>query len=113
MHKAEVCLACLVIISSFHGIQTVKVLKSRIKLDEEGLTLSGAKLKDARQVNVTDITLCIRFNYKLLGFHEGRSTLITIAEWKNDPEVSEVAYHKHGLLVAPFLSSSTLPFELK
>ena len=47
---------------------TVRVLQSTLKLSQDGQAISGAKLVDDRSVEVTDLTLCIRFNYKLLGW---------------------------------------------
>ena len=71
---------------------SLRVLKSTLKLTEDGEAISGAKLEPwegARDVDVTDLTLCIRFNYKLLGDYEGRSRLITIEDWREDEKVGK------------------------
>ncbi len=39
------------------------------------------------QINVRDITFCIRFNFALLGGWEGRSHLIHIEDWRESPGV--------------------------
>ena len=38
-------------------------------------------------VDMEDITMCIRFNYKRLGFYQGRSALIRIQDWRTQPGV--------------------------
>ena len=69
----------------------LRVLRSTLTLEEDGTAISGAKLIDNRKVKVADITLCIRFNFKLLGGYEGRSQLIHIEDWKDRPKVKLVS----------------------
>ncbi len=57
-------------------------------MEEDGTAISGAKVVDGRRVKVTDITFCIRFNFKLLGGYEGRSQLVHIEDWKDQPMVA-------------------------
>ncbi len=66
-----------------------RVLRSTLTLEEDGSAISGAKLVDNRQVAVTDVTFCIRFNFKLLGGFEGRSQLIHIEDWRDRPKDSD------------------------
>lgn len=68
--------------------ETITVLRSKLKIYEDGQFISGAKLIDNRMVSVEDISFCIRFNYKLLGQYEGRSRLISIADWKDQNGVN-------------------------
>lgn len=67
--------------------QNIRVLKSKLKLSEDGKAISGAKLVENKTVKTKDLTLCIRFNYKLLGGYEGRSRLISIEDWRDGDEV--------------------------
>ena len=69
-------------------LDSITVLRSKLKISEDGQFISGAKLIDNRMVSVEDISFCIRFNYKLLGQYEGRSRLISIADWKDQNGVS-------------------------
>ena len=56
-------------------------------LDEDGTGISGAKVLDGRKVKIQDLSICMRFNLKLLGPEfDGRSTLINIKEWTNSTE---------------------------
>ncbi len=63
------------------------MFRSKLTLEEDGKAISGAQLLDDRRVKVTDVTFCIRFNFKLLGNYEGRSQLIHIEDWKTEPMV--------------------------
>lgn len=65
----------------------MKVLESTLPMSLDGQAISGARLLDDRKVKVEDISLCMRFNYKLLGGYEGRSRLITIEDWREGPGV--------------------------
>ena len=56
--------------------------------DSDPDAISGARLLDERMVKVTDLTLCIRFNFQLLEYHEGRSRLVTIEDFRTNSTVS-------------------------
>ncbi len=64
-----------------------RVLRSDVSLEDEGLSISGARIDDDRRVDIQDVTFCIRFNYKLLGRWEQRSQLIHIEDWRPEPMV--------------------------
>ena len=64
----------------------MKVLRSTLELREYGEKFSGATLKDDRLFETKDISICLRFNLKMLGPVGGKSTLVTIADWQSDPE---------------------------
>ena len=72
--------------------RTLRVLTSTLKLGFkpwDGL-VSGAKLKpspDQERVSLEDISLCMRFNYKLLGTGVGTSQLMHLAAWQDEPGV--------------------------
>ena len=74
----------LTMICSAHCL---KVFRSSIALEDDGKYISGLKLIDERKVNIQDITICLRFNFQLLGSFEGRSRIITIEDWRTDPLV--------------------------
>ncbi len=65
----------------------IRVLTSQISLEEEGTAVSGVRLVDDRNVSISDILLCMRFNYKLLGGWEQRSQLMHIEDWRTQPGV--------------------------
>ena len=75
-----------VMANSLEG-QTVKVIRSLLDFEHDGKELSGAKLIEDKLVNIEDITICVRFNFKLLGEYHGRSQLVHIADWKDEPKV--------------------------
>ena len=86
---ATIRLLLFLLINYAHSI---KVLKSTIKLTEydpgPGGPISGAHLNSSARVTITDLSLCMRFNYKLLGDIEGvgsesRGRIFTIAKWRN------------------------------
>jgi hypothetical protein len=64
--------------------EEIRVLTNIVKIEEyDGLTSEGgAHLIDDRQVQVTDISICMRFQYKLVGFIGDKDRLITISSWR-------------------------------
>ena len=73
--------------------RTMRVLKSSLAMEEDGFGVSGAKLVTDRwsmDVDVKDLTICLRFKYQRLGGHEGRSRLVTIGDWRDDDVVSTI-----------------------
>lgn len=87
-----VCVLCHFILSAESQFDTIKVLRSTLSLKDYGDAVSGAKLvppqDKANNVTAESLTLCIRFNFKLLGTYEGRSRLITIEDWRQDEQDS-------------------------
>lgn len=67
--------------------EQIKVLTSLLKLEDANNGINGAKLISNDRVNISDITLCIRFNIKVLGRNEGQSRIITIEDWREDGAV--------------------------
>ena len=76
-------------------VQCITVLKSDLKLsdfgDGPGDPISGAHLitDPNNEVVINDLSICVRFNYKLLGDIEKSGTetkgrLVTIAEWREE-----------------------------
>ncbi len=65
----------------------IRVQTSQISLEEEGTAVSGVRLVDDRNVSISDVSLCMRFNYKLLGGWEQRSQLMHIEDWRTQPGV--------------------------
>lgn len=67
---------------------SIKVLESKIKLSEydpgPGGPVSRAHLNHTQRVTLTDFSICMRFNYKLLGEIpiETRGRIFTIGDWK-------------------------------
>ena len=55
--------------------------------EDDGKAISGAKLLEDKSADIRDMTLCIRFKFKLLGGYHGRSQLVHIADWKDEPKV--------------------------
>ena len=78
----------ILLLLTLHSNHAVRVLKSQLELADYGKSISGAHLIDNRRISIQDITLCIRFNFKLLGEHNGRSQLIHIQDWKQEPGVN-------------------------
>lgn len=81
----------------------VRVLTSKVKMSEyenaNGGPYSGAHLEDTSLVKLTDLSLCMRFNYKILGStvvdgKEGRNRLFTIADFRTDGFVSRKNYYQ-------------------
>ena len=78
-------------------VNGVRVFTSKVKMAEYyngiGGPYSGAHLVNATEtVKLTDLSLCLRFNYKILGSInvdglEGRNRLITIADFRTDGNV--------------------------
>ena len=56
-------------------------------MEEEGTAVSGVRLVDDRNVSIREVSLCMRFNYKLLGGWEQRSQLMHIEDWRTQPGV--------------------------
>lgn len=77
------------------GSTSVRVLRSTLTLSQDGLAISGAKLRHDELVTVKEFTICIRFNFKLLGGHEGRSRIITIEDWRTNASVCKQLSNKH------------------
>ena len=69
---------------------SMRVFKSNISLEDDGLFISGLKLVDNRRVSITDFTVCLRFNFQLLGTFEGRSRIITIEDWRETADVNMI-----------------------
>ncbi len=67
--------------------ESIRVLKSLLLLKNDGQGLSGARLLSERQVDISDVTFCIRFKYKMLGGWEGSSQLMHIEDWREEPKV--------------------------
>ena len=71
-------------------VKSVKVFTSTLTLTEYGRPISGAHLVNASLGGrrLTDVSICMRFNYKLLGNInsgiEGKQRLLTIAKWRKD-----------------------------
>ena len=76
----------------FFSAAPLKILRSQLELEDYGKYISGAHLLDNRRVNIKDITLCIRFNFPVLGSTNGRSQLIHIQDFKENPGVSSYIY---------------------
>ena len=73
-------LQVLLITCSFTFTNAVRVLTSNVELEDYGDPISGAKLVNATNYEepLKDFSLCIRFNYKVLGSKmEGKGRLIT------------------------------------
>ena len=66
--------------------ETITVLKSSLKIGDASEAVSGAKLRpNQASVDIEDITICMRFNYKLLGPGVGTSQLVHISSWLDEP----------------------------
>lgn len=78
-----------------HSQDQIKVLTSLLRLEDVGEGINGAKLINTLVVNVTDLTICIRFNLKVLGKNEGRSRIITIEDWREDGSVRELSLYNY------------------
>ena len=76
--------------SRFSDVELIRVLQSLLPMSQDGKAISGATLVDDREVDLTDITYCIRANFKLLGAYEGRSRLISVDDWRTDNSVSRI-----------------------
>lgn len=59
-------LVVLLLLSGQSNGESIRVFRSIHDLSEEGQR-SEAKLVDERRVNISSLTLCLRFNFKLLG----------------------------------------------
>ncbi|TRY70496.1 hypothetical protein TCAL_02367 [Tigriopus californicus] len=68
----------------FLNCGAVKVFRNVLNLTDPS-PVGGASLRGA-SVEMVDITMCIRFNFQMLGFYEGKSRLITIEDWREDVE---------------------------
>ena len=77
----------LLILGTKRSCNGIEVLKSLLRLEDEGRGLSGARLDDNRTVEMSDVTFCIRFNFKILGRWEQRSQLMHIEDWRPEPMV--------------------------
>ena len=58
----------------------IKVFFNTINVTEQN-PIGGASLRGP-EVDIEDITLCIRFKFQMLGSYEGKSRLITIEAWR-------------------------------
>jgi hypothetical protein len=78
---------CLFLLHLLTAISAIKILQSKLSQSDYGLSVSGAKLVDDRKVQLQELSICMRFNFKRLSSSQGRSTLIYIHDWMESPEV--------------------------
>ncbi len=93
----KTCMLTLVAILIIDSAGRITVLRSLLKLEDDGQGLSGAKLipdNPTLDRRIRDISLCLRFNYKILGRWEQRSQLIHIEDWRSEPGVRREREHR-------------------
>ena len=76
----------VVLTSQIETILGIKVFKSTVSLSDKNIVTSGARLLAKENVSTTDLTMCIRFNYKTLGF---LNRLMTIEDYYYESTVRE------------------------
>ncbi len=64
----------------------IQVLESLKKLGDFDPDVSGAKL-EAPAAEIEDLTVCTRFNLKMLGGYEGKVNLWYVADHRNETKV--------------------------
>ncbi len=94
------CLAVALLLFGCHLSPSlgIRVLRSLLQLEDADKGLSGAKLLSDEDVSVTDLTVCVRFKYKLLGPWESRSQVVTISDWKTEPKVCNARFNNFYLI---------------
>ena len=98
--------ATLLILNVFvEFVASIRVFTSLVPLTEYGDPLSGAHLISAELTpDLKDVTICLRFNYKLLGIPhglgEGNGRVLTISDWRTNPIVRWI-YFMHNIEWSP------------
>ncbi len=65
------------------GQRVTEIFQIAESNNRPGIDYSGAKLvPSSDSVEVRDMTICTRFNLRVLGGHEGFTYLWTISDWK-------------------------------
>lgn len=85
--KARALSLAVVIIALVSSVESIKVLRNTLDISAPPPLVGGASLVNASSdVSTEDLTICLRFKLKILGWFEKNSRLLTIANWRDSEE---------------------------